>query len=1067
MKVEKRKVYGTIVGITLFVVFILGITYAVFQWVSGTTNDTNLKLTVNKDLEKLIIYKQGDSILSTSNQTLEASDTYSGGISTVIEFYKKPTNKTIYGRINMEILNMLSSADTTDANIKKTDTIKWAITTYTITNATEVLLNEGTFNGKNINDKFPLHQDFELTTTRTFFKIYLWFDLNAINEEKPVSGELLSTEISAEATDMMSMYGDAAITLNNLGLTANTDTPDFSKTSCSEGCGESTVGIYPAEDDFGTSYYFRGDVENNYVYFAGFYWRIIRINGDGSVRMIYAGTSAHPNGYDDSSTKDMSIGESKFNNSDNDNAYVGYMYGTTGASTYAETHVNTNDSTIKEAVDTWYNNNIKGTINEQYVIDAIYCNDRSLDPTDSGTGAGTSSTSYDAFYRLYDNKTPTLKCNQINDRFTKNVTVSGVTGNNALTNAIGLITADEAAYAGGIYDLFSENSKYYLYTNNSFWTMSPLFSSSNNFAVFGVFVERAVYLFNDTVDASYSVRPVISISGSALTKGTGTIDDPFKIPDPSPNAPDLVDGLIPVVYNESTESWVKAGKIVTCEKLGDINGDGEISLGDSTLLFAHVRKKKLITDDDKKVCADLNGDGKIDIADANASYDYFHQRITTFPAGEPLSKKTGVVSDASEWYNYDDKKWANAVLVSETNRNTYLNAEENTEIPMNDILAFYVWIPRYKYKVWNISKQAGAESTYAYNAKTEGIDIKWETGKASTGTINCTYNYNVDPSNGGVDLSTTTAETCTGSNGDYYTHPAFTFGSDNIKGFWISKFEISSSDPSATDGGGNVTNLTVRSLPNVNSWRYNRVSNFSTVIQNMQTSSNIYGLSTSRTNTDSHMLTNFEWGAVAYLTNSKYGRCTDGSCTEVTINNCNTYVTGIGANTVSASSSSTTCTTAANKYDGTYGKLASTTGNITGVYDMSGGSWEYVMGNISKVTTGYTFYPSSSSFSSSWYTTDTAKYLTIYAYDSSNNTTQIAYNRGRLGDATAEVVFSTGGSGGWYSDYADFPYSSNAWFNRGGFYNDGSIAGVFLFYYNYGGVSSGYSSRAALVSLSA
>ena len=80
---------------------------------------------------------------------------------------------------------------------------------------------------------------------------------------------------------------------------------------------------------------------------------------------------------------------------------------------------------------------------------------------------------------------------------------------------------------------------------------------------------------------------------------------------------------------------------------------------------------------------------------------------------------------------------------------------------------------------------------------------------------------------------------------------------------------------------------------------------------------------------------------------------------EVTINNCDTYVTGIGANTVSADSSSTTCTTAANKYDGTYGKLARTTGNVTGVYDMSGGSWEYVMGNISSVTTGYTFYPSS------------------------------------------------------------------------------------------------------------
>ena len=400
-------------------------------------------------------------------------------------------------------------------------------------------------------------------------------------------------------------------------------------------------------------------------------------------------------------------------------------------------------------------------------------------------------------------------------------------------------------------------------------------------------------------------------------------------------------------------------------------------------------------------------------------------------------------------------------------RSTYTNASEGTEIREDDILAFYVWIPRYKYKVWNISKQAGAESTYAYNAKTEGIDIVFESGKESTGTISCTYNYNVDSANGGVDLSTTTAETCTGNNGDYYTHPAFTFGNDYVNGFWISKFEISSSDPLATDGGGNVTNLTVRSLPNVASWRNNTLSNFNTVIQNMQTSSNIYGLSTSRTNTDSHMLTNFEWGAVAYLTNSKYGRCTNGSCTEVTINNCSSYITGIGADTVSDSESSTTCTTAANKYNGTYGKLASTTGNITGVYDMSGGSWDNVMGNMSSISGNYTFYPVSSRFASSWYTTDTAKYLTTYAYEEYELDTQKSYNRGRLGDATAEVALSTstGRSGGWYSDSTSFPAYNYAWFNRGGYYPSSSKAGVFHFSLNSGNDGTYYSSRAALVSL--
>ena len=525
MIVEERKVYGTIIGVTLFVLFILGITYAIFQWTSGTNNNTNVKLTVSKDLENLIIYKQGNSILETAGQTLEASENYSGGISATIEFYKKPTTKVIYGRINMEILNMLSASNTTDANIKKTDTIKWAITTWTSSNTTETLLNEGTFNGKEIGNIFPLHQDFELSTTRTFFKIYLWFDQNAVNEELSVSGELLSTEISAEATDVMSMYGDAALTLSNLGLTASSGTPDFSKTSCSSGCDESTVGIYESQDDLGTTYYFRGDVENNYVYFAGFYWRIIRINGDGGIRMIYDGTTPHDNG---ESSTDRQIGTSAFNSSASSNAYVGYKYGSTTATTYDETHANNTNSTIKQAIDSWYKTNISDKGFSSYLVDSIYCNDRSLS---SGTGIGTieTETDYKAFERLYTNKTPTLKCNQENDRFTKEITIGEFTGNRGLTYPIGLITADEIAYAGGVYA--ERNSKYFLYTGQGYWTITPYRFYDSNSYEFSVYTSAYTSgsLSRDNGSSSIGVRPVISISGTALNSGTGTKTDPFKI----------------------------------------------------------------------------------------------------------------------------------------------------------------------------------------------------------------------------------------------------------------------------------------------------------------------------------------------------------------------------------------------------------------------------------------------------------------------------------------------------------------------------------------------------------
>ena len=442
----------------------------------------------------------------------------------------------------------------------------------------------------------------------------------------------------------------------------------------------------------------------------------------------------------------------------------------------------------------------------------------------------------------------------------------------------------------------------------------------------------------------------------------------------------------------------------------------------------------------------VNVVSSLDLSGAN-SPDLVQGLIPVMYDGSKWVKADSSNSNSTyQWYDYDNKLWANAVLVTDTNRSTYQNASIGTTVTESDILAFYVWIPRYKYKVWNINKVIGTDS---YNAQTTGIDIVFENEKTSSGTINCTYSYATPSSSAG-----SPNETCTGSNGDYYTHPAFKFGSDNVRGFWIGKFELT----------GSSSKLTI--LPNVSSLRSQTISSFNTMIQNMQISGNIYGLNTSRTNTDSHMLTNYEWGAVAYLSNSNYGRCTNGSCTEVTINNCSSYITGIGADTVSASGSSSTCTTVANKYNGEKGVLASTTGNITGVYDTSGGAVEYVMGNMSSASGSYTFYPSSSSFASSWYTTSTAKYVATYAYDSSNNANQTAYNKGRLGDATGEVVLSTGGLGSWYSDYAHFPYSSYPWFFRSGSYSDSTYAGTFLFE-TYGGDSySGASSRVALISLS-
>ena len=416
-----------------------------------------------------------------------------------------------------------------------------------------------------------------------------------------------------------------------------------------------------------------------------------------------------------------------------------------------------------------------------------------------------------------------------------------------------------------------------------------------------------------------------------------------------------------------------------------------------------------------------------------------------------MYKVTEAGTNITKVTEYTDVSTVNGV------RTTYQSAEAGTEILDQDILAFYVWIPRYKYKVWNINKVIGTQS---YNAKTEGIDIRFEEGAETTGDITCTdYSFATPSTEAG-----SPNETCEGSNGQYYTHPAFTFGDTELRGFWIGKFELSSETPTATDGGESSTILTARILPNVVSWRNNALSNFFTVVQNMQTTNNIYGLSTDKSLADSHMLTNMEWGAVAYLTNSNYGRCSGGTCTEVTINNCSSYVTGIGADTVSASQSSTTCTTDANKYNGTKGVLASTTGNIYGVYDMSGGAYDCVMGNVSSTADTYTFYSSSAGFSSSWYSNySNQKYVNTYANGSTYND-QTAYNRARLGDATGEVVSSSGS--GWYGDVAHFPRPTYPWFYRGGYKGDSSYAGVFYSKNFRGNAHSYYSTRATLVSLS-
>ena len=269
-----------------------------------------------------------------------------------------------------------------------------------------------------------------------------------------------------------------------------------------------------APDDYGTSYYYRGNVTNNYVKFGDYYWRIIRINGDGSIRIIYDGTSAHANG---ESSTDRQVGESAYNSSSGDNAYVGYMYGTAGSSTYEDTHANTNDSTIKTYLDSWYKTNIEDKGLSSYVSDTLFCNDRTFSSSNSGTGAGTSTT----YYR--GNSLNKFTCMNQSDRFTVN---DEVTGNGDLSYPIGLITIDEIVLAGGYNDI---NRSFYLYSGNIYWSMTPNSFGVSVMSAYGFTLGSVGPVSSGSVTGSYGVRPTLNIVASAFKYGDGTMNNPYRM----------------------------------------------------------------------------------------------------------------------------------------------------------------------------------------------------------------------------------------------------------------------------------------------------------------------------------------------------------------------------------------------------------------------------------------------------------------------------------------------------------------------------------------------------------
>ena len=619
---NKNKSFLFIILILILLIAIIGISYAAFSY-TGTGQKLNTITTGAISME----YVESTNVISMNN-ALPTTDTTGKKLSNSGEYFDFTVRSSIAGNtdINYEI-----AAKEENGNTFSGQNVKFYLTKVNSDGSEEEAMPPKTYSEDPTGNVYTgrpsdmmslfvgnLNQQGD---TEIKYRLRLWVD-ESYNPQNDNGGLIYKVKVNvygqtndtvAQAEDTyckdngINKLSDCMLVMNNHEASAEAagtaivakETPNFAKIAPNS---DEEDGLYAAEDDEGTSYYYRGAVRNNYVSFAGFTWRIIRRNGDGSVRMIYSGKSTSDTG------ASVTIGNSQYNSKYWDPAYVGYKYnekfslhennGTTNytwftnttkynfgtgytfdestkkftltgtikqltwkdnsneivsgnlysclntscnvvykitgysndttmivqpisysSDSYADAVTNNTNSTMKNTLDTWYKNNL--TNYASYLADETFCNDRKIN-----WGSGyltTPTTTYGAYGRLYDKKTPSLKCAQDNDKFK----VSNASAK--LDYPISLITADEVAMAGGVWN--TANSNYYLYNGQYFWTLSPAYFSSNysEALVLKVLPSGSLADWFNVTD-SIGTRPVINLkSDTQITKGDGTALNPFVV----------------------------------------------------------------------------------------------------------------------------------------------------------------------------------------------------------------------------------------------------------------------------------------------------------------------------------------------------------------------------------------------------------------------------------------------------------------------------------------------------------------------------------------------------------
>lgn len=520
MENEKKKVIKTGIFVLSILVIVFSIAYAFLDiTLMGTKTQAitagNLKLFLD----------EGEAI-----QIQDALPMFDEVGMIQKPFTFRLVNETVYNTRYVLKLEDVTTGNKLDTNILRYGFTKQDITTIaSISELSDYVLDRGIIYGE---------QSIE-------YAFRLWIDSDVEDEElirdKSLSFRLLVEEAQVQS-DYLSPNLSKHVRLSSLGtdVSQNIDYNLISSDTNGKGVYETshTTNGNPI-------YFYRGAVDNNNVLFANYCWKIVRTTENGGVKLIYSGEPSQY-GTCDNLGSSASIGKSIWNSLQNDNTYVGYMYGNSGATTYASAHSNTYSSSVKEMVDAWYENNIKDTTFEKYLDDSIFCSDRTMisdfsnfkyndwtDHSKMGTlGYAQNPTMYGATARVgtaLEFTNPTLACNQANDQ----LTVSSKNGTGTLQYPIGLLTADEAVYAGSTGGILGKtglvNKDFYLYNGEMhFWTMSPHRFYNNQVVM--LVVDSNGMVANEVATNEKLVRPVIVLKeNTSILEGKGTVAEPYVI----------------------------------------------------------------------------------------------------------------------------------------------------------------------------------------------------------------------------------------------------------------------------------------------------------------------------------------------------------------------------------------------------------------------------------------------------------------------------------------------------------------------------------------------------------